>query len=178
MNAVPIFEGIPAVRQPQLDNLKSTETYASNYYYSDANFELSPDGTVLSCTIFSPVDVVKVLNNNVQTLSFDELLEKVKSHLSLYDYNEYMGLSTKSDEEISCTVSITGMEYGLTRVKVPDTNDSYYYVPAVTFRGNYQAYTQSGKLWFDSNDWWNGEQQTLLVLNAVDGSVINVSNGY
>ena len=178
VNAVPIFEGIPAVRQPQLDNLKSTETYASNYYYSDANFELSPDGTVLSCTIFSPVDVVKVLNNNVQTLSFDELLEKVKSHLSLYDYNEYMGLSTKSDEEISCTVSRTGMEYGLTRVKVPDTNDSYYYVPAVTFRGNYQAYTQSGKLWFDSNDWWNGEQQTLLVLNAVDGSVINVSNGY
>lgn len=123
---------------------------------------------------------MQILNDNVQTLEFDELLEKAKTHLSLYDYYEYAkDVMYDSEQVFDCTVNITEMEYGLTRVKVPNTKDSYYYVPAITLRGNYQAYAaDSGERWFDSNDWWNGEQQTLLVLNAVDGSVINVSNGY
>lgn len=180
VNAVPVFNEIPVVRQVQLGNLKSTESYASNYYYTDASFRFTTDGCLLSCTIMSPVDVVQILNDNVQTLEFEELLEKAKTHLSLYDYYEYAkDVMYDSEQVFDCTVNITEMEYGLTRVKVPNTKDSYYYVPAITLRGNYQAYAaDSGELWFDSNDWWNGEQQTLLVLNAVDGSVINVTNGY
>lgn len=181
VNAVPVFNGSPVVRQVQLGNLKSTESYASNYYYTDASFRFTTNGRLLSCTIMSPVDVVQILNDNVQTLAFDELLEKAKTHLSLCDSSEYAWFMMADGYDISfnCTVEITGIDYGLTRVKVPNTKDSYYYVPAMTLRGNYQVYeTSSGALWYDTNSVYANEPQTLLVLNAVDGSVINVSNGY
>ena len=97
----------------------------------------------------------------------------------LRDYYEYaQNVLFDENMKFNCNVTITNAEYGLTRVKAPNTNNSYYYVPAVTFRGNYQAFeNSSGDLWFDSFEWW-GEPQTLLVLNAIDGTVINVTNGY
>lgn len=176
--AVPMFNGVCAVRQKQLDNLKSTEAYASNYYYTDAEFSFSADGVLLDCSIFSPVDVTQIINDNVKMLSFEELIQKAKTNLELRDYFEYANNVIYGDEKFNCTVNITELVYGLSRVKVPDTADSYYYVPAMTLRGDYQAYDEAGNLRFDSNSFWENEPQTLLVINAVDGSIINASNGY
>lgn len=176
VNAVPVFEGVQAIRQPQLDNLKSTEVYASNYYYTDASFELSPGGVLLSCTISSPVDVIDVVNCQVQTLSTENLLEKAKSHLSLFDYHNFS--PELGEYTFLCKVTINELDYGLTRVKVPNTDASYYYVPALTLRGRFQSYEeQSGEIWIDSLE-KDGSSQTLLVLNAVDGSIIYTTNGY
>lgn len=47
ISAVPVLHGTNAIRYPQLDNLKSKDVYASNYYYTDAYFEFSANGDLM-----------------------------------------------------------------------------------------------------------------------------------
>ncbi len=71
-------------------------------------------------------------------------------------------------------------ELGLVRTRVKDNATDFYLLPAYTFRASYTLYDQNGALVFDSKIF----EQTglgakeLLVVNAVDGSVINTELGY
>ncbi len=176
IKAVPVFSGVSAVRQSQLSSLRSEEEYSANYYYTDAEFTFSADGALLNCSIISPVDVKQLINENGKTLSFEELMQKARENLEQRDICEYEGRAIYGEQKFTCTVNVTEMAYGLTRVNLPDTRESYYYVPAVTLRGNWQSYDEEGNLYRDSNSYWENEPQTLLVLNAADGSEIPVSN--
>ena len=55
----------------------------------------------------------------------------------------------------------------------PVGGDSHYYLPALHVKG-YVDYVgkDSGSLYFSTRD----EEQTVLIVNAVDGSVINIIN--
>jgi hypothetical protein len=177
VTAVPMFENVAALRRPQLTNLKSKETYASNYYLSNVKFTFNISGDLVAFEMFSPIDVTSVINANVQTLSFDELIERAKSHLSLSDYFEYdyLGCLYSGIEDYNCYVNITEAQYGLTRVKVPNTDESYYYVPAMIFWGSVQFEgKESGEVYDMEAEL--GEINPLLILNAIDGSVINATN--
>lgn len=169
VRAVPVFEGVAAARREQLYNLKSKEAYASNYYMTDAEFQFNADGVLLDCNIYSPVDLNQVINGNAATLSTEELLARAKEHLSLSDAYAW-GADPTSTVKQNANITIRRMEYGLTRVKVPNTDEQYYYVPGVTFWGSNEIVTDTGELWFNSeNDY------VLLILNAIDGSVVNSS---
>lgn len=177
VNALPIVNGSSVLRQPQITNLKSSDLYSSNYYYTEASFKFSPDGHLLDCVIMSPIDIIEIKNENPKTMSYEEILEIAKYHFQLYDYHEYSSIVLGSDsEDLYCTVQINNLKHGLARIKVPNSTNSFYYVPAVTFLGNYQVYDDSsGSILFDSNVWWNNKQQSLLVLNLTDGTIINTS---
>lgn len=177
VNAVPAFHGVPAIRIPQLTNLKSTSTYASNYYLSDVHFAFSSNGDLVDFSLYSPVDVKQTINENVLVLPMDDIMQIAKKQLTLTDYYEYdrLKLLDVTQEQLSCQVSLGHISYGLSRVKVPNTDESYYYVPAVTFYGNIQ-YTgsESGNIFYlDAPYEWGFP---LLSVNAVDGTVINTTN--
>lgn len=175
IRAVPVFEQTAALRRAQLGNLKSEATYASNYYFTDAEFQLSADGKLVYFNMNAPVDVRSVINSNVQVLSLEKLLELAKKHFSLSDYYEYdtIGLAEQIEEEVGCKVDISAVDYGLTRVKVPNTDESYYYVPAILFWGTTELYGKE-----TGNIYYAGDREgiPLLILNAVDGTVINATN--
>ena len=81
-------------------------------------------------------------------------------------------LEKEYQEEISCIVDISQIEYGLSRVLVKNTTESYYYVPVLVFRGNIQYQGMStGTIYFDFAD-YGVDLDTLLWVNAVDGSII------
>lgn len=115
----------------------------------------------------------------------DELIEKAKNHLSLYDYGEY-GLSIKDvqdneayfGESIQCRVYISKMDYGLSRVKVPNSNNSYYYVPSLALYGTVDYYGKdSGSIYFSSGELLSENRIIpLILLNAIDGSIIELRN--
>lgn len=177
VSAVPIFENVPVLRRPQLTNLKSKETYASNYYLSNVKFTFNFSGDLVAFEMYSPVDVTSIINANVQTLSFDELIERSKNHLALCDYYEYdyLGCLYSGIEDYNCYVNVTEVKYGLTRVKVPNTDESYYYVPSMIFWGSVQFEgKESGEVYDMEAEL--GEINPLLILNAIDGSVINATN--
>lgn len=171
LTAVPVFEGVAAIHRPQLSNLKSETVYASNYYLTEATFDFSADGTLMNFILYSPVDVKQVVNENVKTMTADQIITRAKEHLSLSDAYEYGATLDHIEEEYNCTVNITQVEYGLTRTKAPNTDESYYYVPAVIFIGNIEYRMQ------DATDaFYYREDVPLLMLNAVDGSVIPLDN--
>lgn len=59
---------------------------------------------------------------------------------------------------------------GLTRIKVQDSDD-YYYVPSIVLKGNVEYYDKK-----DAGIVFAVDDVKLLVLNAVDGSIITTVN--
>lgn len=175
--AVPVFNGEVVTRQNQLLNLKMDDLYASNFYYTDAEFVFSPSGQLISCFIFSPVEVVDVVNSDVTTLSAAELYERLETNLKYRGISDYTadGRYSAKEEDVLCVVDINEIAYGLTRIKVRDKPDHYYYVPALTVRGTFDIVDKASPYNAGS---LNKEPETLLVINAVDGTVIDVSKGY
>lgn len=174
IEAVPAFYGVASIRRPQLENLKSKNAYASNYYLTDAQFIFAPDGTLLNFELLSPVDIVSVVNKNPAVLKMDKLMEMAKNQFQLSDAYAYGigGIMAESDQEIECNVDVCNLEYGLTRVKVPNTEDSYYYIPSIALYGDveYKIHETGETCFFKEN-------VALLLLNAVDGSIISLDNG-
>lgn len=174
VNAVPIFNGIPVLRRTQLDSLKDETGYAAEQYYSDINFEFAPNGELLSFFCYSPLEVQEVVNSNVKVLSILELLEIAHSQLRLTDSYAF-GFGMFLDyinEAVQCHVTISSIEYGLSRIKVPNSIDEYYYVPSVAFKGYSEYIGKETETVF----WCDETPQTFLILNAVDGTVIKAVN--
>lgn len=183
ITAVPVINGIPAIQVPQIGNLKSKQSYASNYYFSEASFSFSPNGDLLSFRMTSPIDTKEILNENVTVKNVDELIELAKNHLKLSDYYKY-GLSAetldKADiyygEKLTCHVELCRMEYGMLRVKVPNTDESYYYVPGIVLSGtvDYMGKDTGEILASSGESIWYDRVIPLVAINAVDGTNIEL----
>ena len=179
VSAVPVFNGTSAARVPQIGNLKSTLAYASNYYFTDASFQFSANGDLVSFSMFSPIDTKGLLNENVAVKSMDELMELAKNHLTLSDYYEY-GLSAdyldSTDTQLTCHVDICQMKYGMLRVKVPNNDENYYYVPGMVLYGTVDYLeSETGALNVSSGAGiWNDRIIPIVAVNAVDGSNIEL----
>lgn len=169
INAVPVINGVPAIRQPQLTNLKSDNVYASNYYLTDARFVYSSEGELIYFELCSPIDVKNMVNDNVKVMSIHDLLERAKEHLILSDCYTYgIGLPREVNGiDLGCRVEITEIEYNLLRMKAPNTDTSYYYIPGITLNGNIEYYDKKSDTVFLRN-----EGIALLALNGIDGSII------
>ena len=78
-----------------------------------------------------------------------------------------------NNEEMICNIDINCFHYGLLRIKVPNSDESYYYVPGIILSGCITAETRDGsKLYYTSES-----QSALVALNAVDGTIIELTNG-
>lgn len=184
VNAVPVFEGASAMYRTQLDNL--SENFAASYYLTEALFQFSANGDVVYLRLSSPVDVVDVINRNVATMDIGELIEKAQMHLALSDYNSY-GLGGKmleesqngAGEDFVCKVELSKLDYGLIRVKVAGSNENYYYIPGMIIYGSIDYYGKnSGTIYASSDDSFDGKSVVPLIgLNAIDGSIIDLSDG-
>lgn len=184
VNAVPVINGVPAIRRPQLSNMKNDNVYTSKYALTDAQFQFSANGDLIAFDLDGAIDITETVNTNVATLSMDELMERVQNHITLSDSGAYSvametieSMEQDFGEEIVCNIDITQLEYGLTRVKVPDTDDCFYYLPAILLSGtiNYCG-VDTGMVYFSSDEMDNGPIIPLVCMNAVDGSIILIDN--
>ena len=168
IEATPVYNGIAVTPQTQLANLKSEEEYASNYYYEQLSFRMGTEGELISFSYYGPLEVVDVVNENTAVMSFDELTDRIKAQLPMDDIGMYQVYETIPTEKV--VMMILYMEFGLSRTKIRDNPDDFYLVPSVTLRGSYLMYNESSEL---IETGMEGVEQTLLVLNLVDGSVIH-----
>lgn len=174
LTAVPVFAGCAALRTAQLSSLRGTSEYASNYYYSDVEFQFAANGNLLSFHMKSPVDVISVVNPSVEALRFDELMQIAENQLRLTDAHAYDVLGAgEVDRGIRCEVAIEDVVYGFIRIKKKNAENLYYYVPAMQFLGNSELYSGKGELLADTSSLWK-KNSILLELNAVDGSIIRI----
>lgn len=69
---------------------------------------------------------------------------------------------------MQCIVTVTNSAYNLVRVKVPQTEANYYYVPGIVLSGAVEYIgKETGNLYFSAED------TTLISLNGVDGSRVS-----
>ncbi|MEF2640004.1 MAG: DUF6034 family protein [Lachnospiraceae bacterium] len=187
IDLIPCYEGVAVTRQAQLAGVNREDTgdsYAANYRYELLDMTIS-DGKIVSVGYESPLDIVDIENPDVAILSFDEIMDIFKNQMQLeytkYRFLHYADFGQDSDEgkkdaeEIeSAEATISDIRLGLARIRVKDNLDEYRLVPAWTFRGT-EVYRTYG---------WEGELEptievyTYAVINAIDGSLINVSRGY
>lgn len=186
VTAVPSFNQVPAIRRQQLSDLTSHEAYASNYYLTDVIFQFSANGDLLYLQMSSPIDIKEVINENVKTLTISELIEKAKFQLALSDYHaygvggEYLEMAQNSaGEDFICNIELCDLEYGMTRVKVPNTDNSYYYVPSIILSGTVDyCGKETGAVYEASGETFYTERIVpIIAINAIDGSIILLDNG-
>lgn len=175
VNAMPVIGGVVSARCLQLDTYGSAnDTYASNYFFTEARFEFSGNGKLVRFRMYSPIDVYRIIENNATVLDYKDLLAKAKKFLTLSDYYQYdkSFVIDFASEKIGCTVDVCDCAYQMSRIKVPNTDDHYYYVPSLQLQGNIQVYGKaSGDTYYASES-----PETLLTLNALDGSILNATN--
>lgn len=174
ITAVPVLNDVPALYVPQLTNLKSEEAYASNYYMTMVEFMFSANGDLIYFHMDSPIDIKQVVNENVAVMDFESLVSKAKDHLVLSDISAYIpGYAMSNNDGMVCNIDIDSFQYGLLRVKVPNTDESYYYVPGIVLSGYVTLETKDGsKLYYTSES-----PIALVALNAVDGTIVELTNG-
>ena len=178
IKAVPELNGIPTIYGQR--NIPQSDDYTGAYVLTQATFLMSTNGDLIDMELDSPIEIKSVVNENVATLPADQLTERMEHQLSLCDVEAFTmitwGITAEQladeaeerGEALVVHVDITQMEYGLGRVMVKDTTDSYYYVPVMLLRGTVNIIgAESGEVYM------SGYEKPLLCINAVDGNIIN-----
>lgn len=128
------------------------------------------DGAICELTWMYPFRVTGTENENVALLPFDEILAIFRRQIFM---NQYL------DKGFDETVRITEIRFSYMRVKIKDS-DEYRLLPVWDFLGyeldpEWDATASPGELAI-ARSWWNN--QSLLTVNAIDGSILNRNLGY
>lgn len=175
VSATPVYDDVPVLYLPQLDNLKSDDVYSSNYYYTQLDFSFSKSGELISFSYTSPIDLVSTINKNASILSFDEAMNSAIRYLQYTDAGSYDFLLGNEDGT-SVDVEVNEVELGLARVKMKDNSNDFYLVPAIQLKGDYRVSINDTEVYSFGGIW--GDKATFLVINLIDGSIIDVKLGY
>ena len=148
-----------------MENWKYAEyktSEAENIQSLSIGFE---NGVLTSVELISPMDVVQIENQNVETMDFEEIYQTFKKQAQA-QFTESAFLDSDATETGTIQIEISEIIEGLFRIKEKSNTEDFLMVPAWSF---------SGTLRVDGDDW--GKQEFLMI-NGIDGSVINTSLGY
>lgn len=161
----PVFQNVAVFGGGSIEvDLKSEELYAANYYYTKLEIGLL-NGMIDSVLLTSPVDTVKVENESVATISFEEAYQAFKNQMQT-QYTKNSLIEGGEAEGADIEIQVNHIVQGLFRIKEKGNEEEFLMVPAWSFKG----------------EWYmNGEsmgEQDFCVINAIDGSTIDVTLGY
>lgn len=161
----PQYNNIAEILGPMID-LTANDQYASNYYYSNLTVGIY-NGLVYSVELVSPMDIVKIENENVLVKPFSEIYEIFSEQIQQkYTKASVLGLEVDESDSNKVQIIIDKIKLGMTRIKEKDNDKEFLLVPAWSFSGS--VYVNGSLFWSD----------TFVTINAIDGSPINTSLGY
>ena len=176
IGATPVFNNVHSIFGQPMMGLTSTDSNASNYHMTSAVFQFSANGDLIYFEMTSPVEVQTVVNEGTAILSTEELMGKVKDHLSLTGAQEaylYGVVESWYQKPISCKIEMNRMEFGLARVKVANKDFTFYYVPAFVVYGSTHFFdAETGEEVVFPYEETAAAERALVWINAVDGSII------
>jgi len=168
----PVYGGLKQLYAPEASNCDNLMEDGVRVYEPRWDYEYSmkwpaqyvqvlvDDSGIVQFWGFSPTTVTGTLNDNVAMLTFDEIFKRFKKDI-------FYCSTWSSNGVTEVVIDIDAINFGMIRVPVRDNPETYYMVPAWQFAGTKteksagETYTESGK--------------TFLVLNALDGSIIDTS---
>ena len=157
------FNGLPAMyHKPMLARGEASAAYAEPWADEYAAVTID-DAGIVYFTWESPT-TVKTVNESVALLSFDRIMEFLAQHCR-------SSLSWIDESIKSISVEITQIR--LCMAKISTGADEYLYVPAWDFIGISQSNMADGTTATE-----NGAEQSYFTINAIDGSIIDLTRGY
>ncbi len=145
---------------------------------------------VVSFLYQGALEEVSTVNENVQTLPFEDILAAAETQMKLLGTTDALtGEAIPAREDGSYEkITVDGVQLGLTRILIQDNTTDYYLVPTYTFYGTAVQCGADGTAMDDGTYYDEDTGQTivflnrtaveLVVINAVDGSVIDPLLGY
>ena len=159
----PMYEGIPVYEwntyfgsdtAAQKAGLSYSHAVVKERIYAGVQ-----NGRLASLTWIDPLEVLRVENENVPLLSFDEIM-------SIFEKQVYRNIYLDSGER---TLKVTDVFFSYRCVKKQDS-DLYYLLPVWDFIGHDVSMENLKKR--------HSIGESILAVNAVDGSVLNDLLGY
>lgn len=124
-----------------------------------------------------PMEMTDTLNENVELLPFDNIKEIIKNNL-MYNINFY----DADPNIIERKITINRIVLGYTKIRIQNSNE-FMLVPSWSLFGyeiNKYDGQPPGGFKVDENNEYKQEAmgQSYLTINAIDGSIIDFSQGY
>ena len=128
----------------------------------------------------NPVEVMETVQENAALKTFDEIMGIFEAMVKT-EYEAVTNLSTEGSGKMD--ISIDAIQFCLVRVREQNAqNATGLLVPAWVFYGNNEITYGDGSVSYDlahgSANAWNKEPFPILIINAIDGSVIDLAKGY
>jgi hypothetical protein len=155
----PIYDGsaTPYINvhgiHPDRDEIESE--YAPEWDYESVIAAVSTEGRLLSLSWYGTSKVTETIAESTPLLPFDEIMRLFEQQMNRQLYGS------------GAKVQITGVKLGLFRIREKNSMETGLMVPAWIFGGTY--YGADGD---------HRELSPLLVINAIDGGIIDPKKGY
>lgn len=161
------YGGIPVtITTDDGTGVADEEQYAEPWEYEKLEIIVDESGVV--CFLYkSPYEVVETVTDDAALLSFQNIQPILRGMLQA----TYVWLA-ESNDIASANVNISEIRLGLMRITEPDVRDQGLLVPVWDCFGSVEITDSSGNTRFFT------EYDSLLTINAIDGSAINRSLGY
>lgn len=145
-------------------DIENPSSYSAPWYYEKIRVFVDDSG-IWGFIWNGPCEVEGVVNYNAQLLPFEEILETFERMVGY----KYAGIQ-EAELTSASAVTVTRIQLGLVRVIEKNDLGTAYLVPAWTFFGSeiIDDWSSSGCDGFDP----------ILIINALDGSVIDPEVGY
>ena len=143
------------------------EAYNSSFNYETLTVQVDDTGIILFLWV-GPVELLDTINENATLLPFADIQQRIKEQLP----KKYTNLKFTEATQ----VHVTGVELGLARVRIKDAQDDYMLIPVWDVYG----YNDETSPYISGLAKTNPQNliETLLTVNAMDGSVIDRNVGY
>ena len=127
------------------------------------------DGKIVQMNYDAPLTVTGTENGNVQLLPFEKIQQRFREQIFR---NFYV------DEGDDLTLRLTNVTLSMMRVLKKDSPGEYYLLPVWDFTGydENELMRNNPDLLEGHIQWWAG--QSMMTINALDGSLINRQLGY
>ena len=142
-------------------------------------FTVNNDG-IVSIDWHNPINTLETIQESSVMKPFDEIMAVFETMVKT-EYEAFVDLWTDGRGEMD--IDISTIQFGLARIREPNTNNATgLMVPAWVFYGNNKMTYGDGQVSYDSHGGsassWNKEPFPVLIVNAIDGSIIDLAKGY
>ena len=144
--------------------------YMKEWAYEEIILGVSARG-IETVTWNSPLDILETITDQTNLMPFEQI-DEIFRQMFKVKYSELFGSSIQSGGILSSSYEITDVRLTLRRIREQNSTETGYLIPVWDFYGkNSIEYNGEPEQTFE-------EKEPLLTINAIDGSVIDLSKGY
>lgn len=174
-----IINGVPCFVNTD-NGLNDANNGATSLPWSYECIVFTVDSSGLSQLSWSnPVKVVETVTENAVILPFDKIMDVFESMIKV-EYEAFLKMWEGNGGEMDITID--KLELCLVRVREQNSEATGLLVPTWVFYGNNKVVHSNGSVSYDlahgSGSTWNKEPFPVLIINAIDGSIIDLGKGY